>query len=226
MKRIHVLVEGQTEETFVRNVLGPHLLVRHINVHVAILSTKRIKAGGKFRGGITSYSQVRREVRNLLADTGVAAVTTMIDYYGLPDDFPGKTGLSQGGSCYQRAVYLEEAFKTEISHRLFFPYLSLHEFEALLLVRPEEIGRALPGQPLMNRLAEETAGFRSPEEVNDGPETHPAARIRQAAPSYQKRLHGPIIASRIGLDAIRSNCPHFAGWLERLEGLAGSGPSS
>jgi len=42
------------------------------------------------------------------------------------------------------------------------------------------------------------------------------------APGYQKRLYGPLIARRIGLDEIRRQCPHFAGWLGSLEGLANS----
>lgn len=36
-------------------------------------------------------------------------------------------------------------------------------------------------------------------------------------PSYRKALHGPQIALRIGLAAIRARCPRFAAWLARLE---------
>ena len=215
-----MLVEGQTEETFVRDVLGPHLLSFQKVLHVTIISTKRIKTGGKFRGGVTSYAQVRREVRNLLEDTGAVAVTTMIDYYALPGDFPGQANLPRGGTCYQRAEHLERAFQSEISHRRFLPYLSLHEFESLLLVLPEEIGRALPKPAALDLLKADVAGYASPEEVNDGPTTHPSERIRQSAPGYQKRLHGPLIAARIGLKAIRERCPHFADWLRRLEELS------
>ncbi|AUX44435.1 uncharacterized protein SOCE26_058990 [Sorangium cellulosum] len=32
-------------------------------------------------------------------------------------------------------------------------------------------------------------------------------------------MHGPQIASRIGLDAIRGRCRHFAAWLARIERL-------
>jgi hypothetical protein len=219
VKRVHVLVEGQTEETFVRDVLGPHLLTFQTALHVTIISTKKIKAGGKFRGGVTGYPQVRRELRNLLEDTGAAAVTTMIDYYALPDDFPGQANLPKGGTCYRRAEHLEGAFHADIPHQRFLPYLSLHEFESLLLVLPEEIGRALPKPAALDLLKADVAGFASPEEVNDGPTTHPSERIRRSVPGYQKRLHGPLIAARIGLQAIRESCPHFAAWLRRLEEL-------
>lgn len=220
VKRLRVLVEGQTEETFVRNLLGPHLLLSGLVMEPIVVSTKRIKAGGKFKGGITSYQQVRREIRILLQDRGAAAVTTMIDFYGLPEDFPGRARVSAGGSCYERVAILEEAFQADIDHKLLLPYFSLHEFEALLLASPPDIGKALPGQPAMDRLAEDLQAFASPEEVNDGPETHPAARIQRSVTGYQKRLHGPVIAERIGLAVLRARCRHFDDWLRRLEGLA------
>jgi len=220
VKRLHVLVEGQTEETFVRDVLNPHLLSFEIFVTAVLVSTKRVKSGEKFKGGVTNYPQVRREVWNLLNDTGAAAVTTMMDYYGLPDDFPGQASLPRGRSCYERLAHLENSFQTDIGHRSFIPYLSLHEFEALLLVMPSVIEETVSGKSAVESLTREVAGFASPEEVNDGAETHPAARICRALPSYQKRLHGPVIAARIGLAAIRERCAHFNDWLLRLEKLS------
>lgn len=219
MKRVHALVEGQTEETFVRDILGPHLLPLALVIGPIVVAAKKVKSGGKFRGGVTSYQQVRRDLQNLLGDRGVVAVTTMFDLYGLPADFPGKDRLPRGGSCYERVSLLEEALRADVNHPLLIPYLSLHEFEALLLVSPLDIGKALPGEPSMATLKRDIERFDSPEEVNEGPETHPAARIQKLAKGYQKRLHGPLITGRIGLAAIRERCPHFAGWLQRLEEL-------
>lgn len=36
-----------------------------------------------------------------------------------------------------------------------------------------------------------------------------------------KIAHGARIAARIGLADIRAKCPHFNGWIERLEALQG-----
>ena len=220
MKRIHALVEGQTEETFVRSVLGPHFLPLGLVIGPIVVATKKVKSGGKFRGGVTSYQQVRRDLQNLLGDRGAVAITTMLDLYGLPADFPGKERLPRGGSCYDRVSFLEEALRADVNHPLLIPYLSLHEFEALLLVSPLDIEKALPGEPSMATLKRDVERFDSPEEVNEGPETHPSARIKKLAKSYQKRLHGPLITERIGLAGIRGRCPHFGGWLRRLEELA------
>ena len=62
--------------------------------------------------------------------------------------------------------------------------------------------------------------FNSPEEINDSPLTHPSRRVVELVPAYQKPIFGNIAALEIGFDRIRSECPHFRAWLERLESLS------
>jgi hypothetical protein len=38
-------------------------------------------------------------------------------------------------------------------------------------------------------------------------------------PSYEKPLLGALAALEIGLEKIRAECPHFDGWVRRLESL-------
>ena len=47
--------------------------------------------------------------------------------------------------------------------------------------------------------------------------TCPSARLKALFPDYKKRVDGPTIASAIGLETIRRNCPHFDRWLTFLE---------
>jgi len=47
----------------------------------------------------------------------------------------------------------------------------------------------------------------------------PSKRILHAVQGYQKAEDGPFIAERIGLNVMRSKCPHFDEWLKRLEAL-------
>lgn len=219
MRRVLVYVEGQTEETFVRDVLAPYLWQKcSIFLIPTLARTKRTKAGQTFKGGIVSYGQVKRDILNLLGDSSASLVTTMMDYYGLPDDFPGKDTLPSG-SPYDRVQHLEEAFGKDIGRRSFLPFLVLHEFEALVLVEPSHLTRVLPQYEANLPALRENIGALPPEEVNNGSTTHPAARIRQYFPGYQKRLHGPLIVQQIGLGPIRSKCPHFDGWLRRIESL-------
>ncbi len=216
MKSAHILVEGQTEEAFVRDVLGPHLLDFGLHLNPVIVSTKRVKSGGKFKGGIQEYAKVRGEIRLLLNDTSAVRVTTMLDYYGLPKDFPGAASPPRTVDCYRRVEHLEDALREDLQNPRFLPYLSLHEFEAILFVAPQVIETAVEENGVAERLA---AYSSSPEEVNDGPETHPAARLLTVSPRYRKVLHGPLIAGRIGLSAIRERCPHLHGWISALEQL-------
>ncbi len=53
MTRILVLCEGQTEETFVKRILAPHLDSCGKTVTPILLVTKKVKTGAVFSGGVT-----------------------------------------------------------------------------------------------------------------------------------------------------------------------------
>ena len=216
MKKILILSEGPAEESFIRDVLHPHLSLKSVFVIPVIAATKRVKAGPNFKGGITSYGKFRKELKRLLQDTSAACITTMIDYYGLPADFPGRAGQSIV-SCFEKVRHLERELAQDVNHHKFLPYLSLHEFEALLFTSPEDIAGVAPEMDVDNELLSIKRSFASPEEINDDPLTHPAARISRLIPAFRKLPHGPMIACRIGLERIRKECRHFDAWLTKLE---------
>jgi len=131
MRKVHISVEGQTEETFVRDVLQPHLPLLYLNP--VLLKTKRVASGPDFRGGYVPFAVMEQELRKLLGDSSAAVVTTMYDYYALPKDFPGKDKelpLDPLGRVQQ----LETALAKRIDNHRFRPYLQLHEYEAFLFV--------------------------------------------------------------------------------------------
>lgn len=218
MKRILVLVEGQTEETFVREVLAPHLLRLGLALIPRLVVTKYVKEGGNFKGGVPQYALVQGDLRRLLGDTGATCVTSMLDYYGLPKDFPGLATRPQG-NCYARVEHVERAFAEDIGHRRFFPHLVLHEFEALLFTDPGQCSLSFSTEEI-TKLQAIRANVQSPEEINEHPDTAPSKRVLAVSPGYQKTLHGPLAVMSIGLPAIRAACPHFAQWLSKLEALA------
>ncbi|WP_211193646.1 DUF4276 family protein [Pyxidicoccus fallax] len=55
MIRLNIIVEGQTEETFVRDLLAPHLGERQVFVAARCVATGRRKER-IFRGGLVSYA--------------------------------------------------------------------------------------------------------------------------------------------------------------------------
>ncbi|NOK21695.1 DUF4276 family protein [Corallococcus carmarthensis] len=218
MKRILILVEGQTEETFVREVLAPHLLLLGVAMTPRIVVTKYVKEGGSFKGGVPQYGLVQGDLRRLLGDKGAACVTSMLDYYGLPKDFPG-LATRPPGNCYARVEHVERVFAEDIAHPRFLPYLALHEFEAMLFADPDRCSISFTSDEIA-KLQAIRASVQSPEEINEHPETAPSKRVLAVSPGYQKTLHGPLAVMDIGLPAIRDACPHFAQWLSKLEAFA------
>lgn len=220
MTRLLILAEGQSEEIFARRTLIPHLSAFGVHGSVTVLRTKRIMSGGGFRGGVSSYAKIRRNVIELLNDSN-ARVTTLLDFYGLPDDFPQSTETltNPGLNAQEQAVRLQEAFAADIGHRHFIPFLALHEFEAWLFSSPQTVADHFGNPALTDRLTEIVDQAGAPEEINNDPATHPSARIEQMIPGFKKTSDGPIILHKATLATIRAACPHFGQWLATLEGL-------
>ena len=84
--RVNILVEGQTEESFVRTLLAPHLANFQVWLKPRIIQTSK-----GHKGGVTSYGKLKRQVQQWCQQDPNARVTTLFDVYGLPSDFPGVT---------------------------------------------------------------------------------------------------------------------------------------
>ncbi len=212
MKRILILVEGQTEEKFVKDIMNPVFDQRGLFLTPIIIRTKEVKAGPNFKGGVNSYTTIKKDAYRLLKDSDAVIVTTMFDFYRLPSDFPD---WNNNGSCYDKVQSAEKAFALDINHNKFIPYLQLHEFEGLLFSAPEEISDAFGGmeKPILQSIRNK---FSTPEEINQGEETHPSKRLLNLFPRYNKPVFGSLIAGRTGMERIRSACPHFNEWISKL----------
>ncbi len=213
MIRVHVFVEGQTEETFVRELLREHLQQWDIHLNPILLRT-----GPMGKGGVSTYGKIEWQVMKKCKEDRTAYVTTMLDFYGLPKDFPGKDSAAKETDLFKRVSSLEDLFAGRINRRHFIPNLMLHEFEALLLSEPSKFAEWFSNEAAMG-LQEEVQTFASPEHIDDSPKTAPSRRILRRCPGYEKPLHGSLIALDIGLDTIRKRCTHFNRWLEKLESL-------
>lgn len=220
MKRALVLVEGQTEERFVKEVLQSHLLELNLGLIPTLIRTKEVTGGKNHTGGLASFGQFDRDATRLLYSSGNALVTTMLDYYRLPQDFPGVNNASTG-SPLSRVRNIESAIHEHYgSPQYFLPYLSLHEFEALLFCSPDELPKAMTQSTGAQDFANIRSRYSSPEDINDGPTTAPSKRILALYPTYRKVVNGVAIAKRIGLQAMRAQCLHFDQWIIQLEAFA------
>ncbi|MBI5695338.1 MAG: DUF4276 family protein [Nitrospirae bacterium] len=218
MKNILVLVEGQTEERFIKDVLAPHLWSRGKHPIPSVITTKRVKSGNDFTGGFTGYGKVENDLRRLLQDTAAVSVTTFIDYYALPSDFPGMDSRPVDNPL-GRVRHVEATWRKHVDHPRFRPYLMVHEFEALLFSKPDELCNALSQPQKLDKFKAIRDEFASPEDINDSPITAPSKRIIGIIPAYQKVVYGALVSKRIGLEVLRNECPHFSEWLGWLESL-------
>jgi hypothetical protein len=223
MARLLVHVEGQTEEDFVNEILRDHLTAKgYASVGARIVGHARLRRN---RGGIRPWPSVKRDIIHHLREDSTCIATTMIDYYGLPQEgngaWPGRakaTRLStiHKGPCVESAL-LDDLASDQCDLRRFVPFVVIHEFEGLLFSDCAAFSRAIGRPNLESEFSRIRSQFATPEEIDDSPVNAPSKRIEALVPGYEKPLFGALAMMEIGLARIRAECPHFDDWLERLE---------
>lgn len=226
MSRLLIHVEGETEETFVNEILAPHLYNNgYTKVSARLIGNARLRDR---RGGIRSWEAVRKDIINHLREDAGCLATTMVDYYALPQTgsraWPGRE--TAGAISFDRkAPAVEEALSADICQAMgagfdpvrFIPFVMMHEFEGLLFSDCEAFGRGIGRPELTPEFQAIRNHFESPEEINDDPVTAPSKRVERLFPGYEKPLLGTLAILEIGLETLRNECPHFSHWLTQLE---------
>lgn len=230
--RLYIFCEGQTEETFANLVLGPHFVNFNASIHPLLLPNAKGANARRNKGGWNSYRTARHFMHGVMQSQHRDDVwfTTLFDYYALPEDYPSPLTPAPApmpATAHGDVVALEEAMARDlVTDTLwrFTPHLQLHEFEALLLVDIDRIGAEFPERIEAVPLLKADIQGCGPEDVNNGADTHPSARITGRIPEYagRKASAGPIVASHIGLERLRQACPHFSAWVAELERRLGT----
>jgi hypothetical protein len=227
-RQVMFYVEGYAELEFVNEIIGPHLSDLGIVWHKPILAANSVRRNRTVRGGVRKYGPIRKDLQRLLAQYHDAdfIFTTLLDYYGLPDDFPLRNDPLAGVTTpLDRVQTIETAWKDDLGDHRFWPNLLLHEYETLILAKPESLLAGYPGmQQAIAALRRDIAGFQNPEDINDSPVTAPSKRIKRIFEAhhmhYDKVTGGALAILELGLDTIRQRCPKFDGWMRKLEALA------
>lgn len=234
MARLLVHVEGQTEESFVNELLAPYLHSRGFsNVSARIVGNARQRDR---RGGIKPWPAVREGILNHLKQDAGCLVSTMVDYYGLPQAgfgaWPGRsaaaaTVVSDRASTVERAILedVSNCMGRDFESYRFIPYVMMHEFEAMLFSDCAAFGRGIGNPCLASQFQAIRDAFESPEDIDDSPLTAPSKRVGHLVNGYSKPLLGTLAALEIGLDTIRNECPHFRQWLGRFERILSADPN-
>jgi hypothetical protein len=218
MSRVRILVEGQTEEAFINDILNPHLNQMGVYPYAFLF---------RHKGGSFAYQKAKREILNSLKEDTSLICTTMMDFYGLPKDWPGRTDADNHRAYLDKAVAVERALSSDICTQLgssfspcrFISYVQMHEFEALLFSDTV----TWTENKISTQLEEIKRSFPCPEEINDNYETCPSRRIinifKECGQKYGKVIDGINASKKIGLAKMRAACPHFNEWITKLEKL-------
>lgn len=228
MIRINILVEGDTEEAFVRDVLPTYMnrsrYIYQINYSKVITSRKR---GIVHKGGGNSFAKIKNHLLKWMKSDENAYYTTMFDLYAFPNDIPGYEAVSNIVDPIDKVCQMENLFASQIiseSCWKFIPYIQLHEFEALIFTDPQKLRVFFVEDRHKSCIDEIDAiamKYNSPEFINEGFDTAPSKRIISYIDEYEssKPVAGPQIVENIGIDNIRQKCKHFDQWIKKLEEL-------
>jgi hypothetical protein len=234
---LFVIVEGQTEDAVLRTLLRETLGALEIDLHCPLIQT------GHGRGGIKSlrFDEFRDQILRHLKDRRTPYVSTFFDYYAFPQ------GTKKGWEFVEEAKaqrsirgieFTVKNIETEISRRVvinsviqganqrFIPYIQLHELEALFFAEPAKMAEVFVQPALSEKFTKIVSEKGGCEAIDDSPVTAPSKRIEQLFPKYKKgrtdAAHGPRLAGKMNLNAVRQACPRFNKWLEQIESLAPS----
>lgn len=221
MKKIFVVTEGQSETNFVNRVMAPYFAGRCILIPNTIVTKADNRRGKIYKGGVTNYAQIRNTLLKTLgcsAKSNDSYVTTMLDFYRLPADVPGVADAEKVNDPYEKVNLIEnEILKAEgYDRKFFFPYIELHEFEAMLFSDITKLQEAYFEENL-TALKECVKMQNNPELINDGVETAPSKRILNCIAYFDKANVGVDVLERIGIGIIAEKCQHFSEWLMHIE---------
>ena len=121
--RLNFVVEGQTEEAFVKKVLAPHLGNLSIWANARSVQTSR-KRNIKHRGGIVRYAQAHHDIARWMREQSGPDVrfTTMFDLFRLPRDFPSNEAPTPVDPR-ERVDALQQALLEDIDDDRLLPYI-------------------------------------------------------------------------------------------------------
>lgn len=222
MQEVIVIVEGQTEEAFIKRVVAPIFRPKQIYLKPFLMSTS---STGK--GGAINFDRLKINVRNSLRGNSTAVLTTFLDLYGLDSSFPNFEQAKHYTDVYQRVDVLEQALHQALvdyagcrPNRI-IPYIQPYEFEGLLFSDVEQLCSIEPtwqrSQAILQRMRDEVD---SPEHINNGFSTKPSKRLEDNLhPQYKKTTHGPRIAKHIGVERMEQECAHFKSWMDKIRAL-------
>jgi hypothetical protein len=212
MKRLYIIVEGHTEEEFVKSILSPFFYDKGIYDVRPI----KIQTSKGHKGGFVNYDHLKNDAMRLLKKQKEIIVTMFVDFFRIPGSIPNYQVALQERTSLDKVKKLEESISFDINDNRFFPYIQLHEFEALLFSSIQGFNYYWKQPNILLKINKIFEEFPNPEDINDNPNTAPSKRLISIIPEYDKIVYGNLIALEIGINTIIERCPRFKNWIETI----------
>ena len=215
MKKLIIICEGQTEQSFCKKILKDHLEQFDIEIEYPLISHSN--------GGIVKWVHLKAQIESTLIINPEYYVTTFIDYYGMEyhHDFPNWNITLAQPVKSDRMDILEDGMLNDLTASMqqqFIPFVQLHEFEALVFseyIKFEDYYE--PREANYAALRAICTANPNPETINNSLLTAPSKRLELNIRRYDKVDHGVEICELIGLNTIRAKSPRFSKWIDDLE---------
>ncbi|WP_166961501.1 DUF4276 family protein [Yeosuana marina] len=208
MKRLVFIVEGDTEIILVQNLIVPYLvgLGFRNSMHAQTIITNRKQHK---KGGVVGYEKFKNEVTRTFAQ-GNVIITTLIDFFCLPNDFPGHTENSLKINQIESAILKDFQNNSD-----FIPYIQRHELEALMFSNRNGFELVIDEDEKLLQIDSILDEYSNPEDINNHPDTAPSKRLKRIF-NYDKTGDGELIFEMIGIENIIEKCPRFSEWLNKI----------
>lgn len=212
MKRLVFIVEGDTEVGFIQKCVIPYLYSKGfsnpMNAQKIVTNRKLNKKGGN-----VSFDYLKNDILRVAATKNVL-ITTLLDFFRLPTDFPGYTTDSHRLQDIENKI--RNCLSGSIDSSCFLPYIQRHEIESLMFTSMEGFEFVVDDSKQLDELRQIVDSYPNPEDINGGAETAPSKRLMNIFP-YEKTADGEMILEALSIDEIRQKCPRFNAWIKKLE---------
>lgn len=215
MKRLIIIVEGQTEEEFVNISLKNYLSEKGIFSVSAI----KIQTSKGHKGGFVKYTHLKRDIQKVIRESDVI-VSTFLDFFRIPTSVPNYDEMDQYTNVDDKIDILLEGISDDIDNPKFIPYIQKFEFEALLFSSNDGFEEMYDKPKIVQATQAIIDTYDNPEDINNHPNTAPSKRLinilAENGEKYDKIVEGNLIAETIGIETIIEKCPRFKNWLKML----------
>lgn len=211
MRRIYIIVEGQTEQEFVNSMIAPYMQQFGIYDVTPIL----IRTSKTGRGGFVNYEHLKNDAIKLLHSKKDDFIVSMfVDFFRIPE-IPKRERWEIKTNHLEKVEEMEKCIAEDINDRRFIPYIQLHEFEALLFSSNKGFENYF-AEDMANSTQLIIDSFNNPEDINSSPEGAPSKRLLAIKDDYDKVVEGNLIALEVGFKDILAKCPRFRAWMDKL----------